>query len=450
MATIGTLVVDAVMRTNKLQRGAGIARKEITSVSNVSRSVGQSMTGLVTKVGAVGAAFLSAAKFVSEFNQQANALDRLAKHSSTIGLTAQQLRALRENAELSGISAASLDNNMQRFARRLSEAASGTGSAAKAFKELGLNAQELEGMGLHEAFLSVADSVKGTGGELDKVRIAFALFGREGVDMIRILNQGSEGIKEQERAFEKYAGVIGEDGLQAVQDMNDAWQKLMTSMGGTMAELVASMAPFLKELFESLKEVWQVVRDITGAFSSFLDKVAEFLGIDIKARVDEQNKSFEKHTSTVVALTEAEKRATEAAKERQRQIDAMMSRGAKLTKQFQTPMQAFRAEVMDLNKLVGVGAIKWGVYEKAVKAAQKKVLDSNKSVSNASRTVGAMTRGSSAAFSALNAAKRQFEETKRIDMERNAKLADIRRILTDIRANQDADNGKIEIVTNNL
>ena len=96
MATIGTLVVDTVMRTNRLSQGAGVFRKEITSVSRVAGSVGQSLTGFAAKAGAVGAAFISAAKFVSEFNQQANELDRLAKHSATIGLTAQQLRALRD------------------------------------------------------------------------------------------------------------------------------------------------------------------------------------------------------------------------------------------------------------------------------------------------------------------------------------------------------------------
>ena len=98
------------------------------------------------------------------------------------------------------------------------------------------------------------------------------------------------------------------------------------------------------------------------------------------------------------------------------------------------PQEKLNARIGDLNRLVDAGAISWQTYNRAVAGAVKNMKDANKQTSKLSKrqAVGAVTRGSTAAFSAVQAAKRDAEHQRRVQAEQLAEQRETNRILDSI------------------
>ena len=75
--------------------------------------------------------------------QSLKATDALAKTATRIGTTTEALSKLHFAADLTGVSTDTMNMALQRFTRRTSEAARGTGEARGALRDLNLNAEHL-------------------------------------------------------------------------------------------------------------------------------------------------------------------------------------------------------------------------------------------------------------------------------------------------------------------
>ena len=113
----------------------GVFRKLNASLGLVRRSIFSLKAGLVSVAGAAGLGLLVKSSLQS--------IDTLGKTASKLGVTSQALQKLRFASQLAGVETRTVDMAVQRFTRRLSEAAQNTGEAKDALKELGLNAKEL-------------------------------------------------------------------------------------------------------------------------------------------------------------------------------------------------------------------------------------------------------------------------------------------------------------------
>jgi len=122
--------------------------------------------------------------------------DRIGKVAKRVGITAEEVQKLAHAAELSGTNFESLQAILTRLQRRIGEALqSPTTAAAKAFKELGLNAEELSQMGLKEQFFAVADAFKATGGGVEGVASLMKILDTEVRNLIPLFQAGSTGIQ---------------------------------------------------------------------------------------------------------------------------------------------------------------------------------------------------------------------------------------------------------------
>ena len=122
--------------------------------------------------------------------------DRIGKVAKRVGMSAEELQRLAHAAELSGTNFESLQAILTRLQRRIGEALqSPTTAAAKAFKELGLNAEELRQMGLKEQFFAVADAFNATGGGVEGVASLMKILDTEVRNLIPLFQEGSTGIQ---------------------------------------------------------------------------------------------------------------------------------------------------------------------------------------------------------------------------------------------------------------
>jgi hypothetical protein len=97
-------------------------------------------------VSGLGLAVTGTAAAVAAFAKvNFDAIDRLGKTASKLGVNVELLQSMRYAAEQTGIAQNTLDMALQRFIRRAGEAAKGTGEAKGALRDLGIQLKNNDG-----------------------------------------------------------------------------------------------------------------------------------------------------------------------------------------------------------------------------------------------------------------------------------------------------------------
>ncbi len=250
MAAIANLSVSLTARTAGFRKGMRNAR---TGVRGFAKDIA-SVTIKVAKFAAVMAT-AAVGGLVLMVKRALTTVDALAKVADKIGITTEALAGLRHGAKLSGIATNTLDMALQRFARRLSEAAAETGEAQAAIKELGLDARALATMPLEKRLEAVADAMKGSSTAADRLRLAFKLFDSEGVALVNLLKGGSKGLQEFRKEAERFGLTISRLDASRIEKANNAFVRMKALAEGMFQQLAVQMAPFLEALADRFVEV---------------------------------------------------------------------------------------------------------------------------------------------------------------------------------------------------
>jgi hypothetical protein len=258
------------------------------SLGNTAKSVGSAMTkafkgvfnsifnlksGFVALAGAAGIGY--AIKRSYEF------IDTLGKTSSKLGVAVEDLQRLRYAAKIGGIETQTLDMALQRFTRRASEAAAGTGEAKAALEEMGIQLTDNNGnMKSTQTLLGdVAEAFTKVKDPSDRLRLAFKLFDSEGVAMVNILNQGRAGLEKMTSQADKLGFVLDKNTIKGVEKANDAFTSMGMAIGGVWDKIVASLAPAFEGFATWLAEfAGGLSTQITPAFKSLSDTFRMIVG----------------------------------------------------------------------------------------------------------------------------------------------------------------------------
>ena len=254
------IVISALDKT----KGAfGSATRGIAAVAG---SVLSLKTGLAAVAGAAGFGYM--------VKSSLDATDALAKTASKIGTTTEALSALRYAANLSGVETNTLDMAMQRFTRRLSEAVKGTGEAKGALQELQLNARDLAGLPLDQRMAVLADAFGNVSSETDKLRLAFKLFDSEGVALVNMLNNGSDGLQGMFEDAEALGLIMRSNAAKGVEQASDSLYRMGRVAIGVRDSFVAGIAPAIKLVSDRLVTMAKEAAASEGGFQAFGKELA--------------------------------------------------------------------------------------------------------------------------------------------------------------------------------
>lgn len=237
-------------------KGLGTIRKGLQAIVKPLLSM---KTALASLLGATG--------FTLLIRQSLLATDALSKTANKIGTTTEALRKLQFAANLSGVETATLNMAMQRFTRRLSEAARGTGEAQGALKELNIDARALQQLPLDEQMLQLSRAFGDVGTESDKVRLAFKLFDSEGVALVNMLKEGENNLRGFFDQAEAVGIVMSGKAAKGVERANDAFFVLSSIFKGILDQTTAALAPALEYIVESISNALVEVGKAQGGFA---------------------------------------------------------------------------------------------------------------------------------------------------------------------------------------
>jgi hypothetical protein len=159
-------------------------------------------TGIRTLGGAL-AGVATVGGLAALVDRSISAADAIGETASKIGIGVEALQELRYAASLAGVEQQTLDMALQRFVRRVAEAANGTGEAKDALAQMGIALRDQDGhLRRSEDLLGeVADAFTRIKDPAERVRLAFKLFDSEGVALINLLQDGSGALEQmRERA----------------------------------------------------------------------------------------------------------------------------------------------------------------------------------------------------------------------------------------------------------
>ena len=182
--------------------------------------------------------------------------DNLNDLSKKIGIGVAQLSSYKMIAEQSG---ASLDQ-VGRGIKSLSAAMLSHGAA---FKAAGIDTRDAD-----KAFRQLADTFSAMPDGLQKTALAMKLFGREGMTLIPLLNEGSRGLDESARKSAKYAEAMGRLAPKA-DELKDKHTELEIALKTLYANTALLVVPKLTEIASTMAFAANESGMLTAAWVGF-------------------------------------------------------------------------------------------------------------------------------------------------------------------------------------
>ena len=242
--------------TSDLERGLSTSQKMLRdNARQMQRNI-----GVVAKY---TAAILGAGKAIAAvmIKQTLQAVDEQSKLARALDTTIDGLTALQLAGDRSGVSVSALNSTLERYTARLGQARRGMGQAADAFDRLGLDAEELAGLGIDQQIEVLGRRFREL--NLDASQSADILrdLGIRNADMARFIREGTGDIERARDMVQRYGLALNEVDAQRVEAANDAMQEIGLTARGLRQAIIVELAGPLKEVSEVMSSMFADMGD---------------------------------------------------------------------------------------------------------------------------------------------------------------------------------------------
>jgi hypothetical protein len=192
---------------------------------------------------------LSVGAFALLVKGSIDAADNLRDMSQKTGVAVETLNGLGFAAGQAGGDLASIGAAAGKVNKAIVEAAGGNKDTGEAFSKLGISVRDSAG-DLKKAdviIAEVADKFKGYADGPEKSAIALRIFGKAGADMIPLLNDGGEALRENIEYAKQYSGITTEL-TDAADNFNDTMGKLAVQQKGFGNAMATALLPILQSV----------------------------------------------------------------------------------------------------------------------------------------------------------------------------------------------------------
>lgn len=211
----------------------------------------------------------------------AEAGDRVDKMSQKLGVSRKAFQELDFVMSQSGLSIDSFGTGMKSLLKQMDSAKNGNKEATSSFQSLGVAVTDSKGK-LRSQEEVLYDSIKAlqkmeNGSE--KARLAQKLFGKQGQDIMPLLNSQSGSIEELTAKAHELGIVMGDDAVEASVKLTDTLDQSKRAFQGIMTQVGVQVMPifqkFLDFILQHMPQIKTVMSVVFGAVGSFVTTVAD-------------------------------------------------------------------------------------------------------------------------------------------------------------------------------
>ncbi len=208
--------------------------------------------GAAVGVGLVGS-FALAARGLSDFLERTG---RLADLSQTVGVAARDLSSLTLAAKTSGVEMSALGLGLRFLNQNIAQAGAGSKAEAAAFTSLGVAVRDARGQlrSASDVFEDLAGVFETLPDGPQKTALAMTLLGRSGGDLIPVLNQGRDGLRDMRAEAERLGVTLSDEAVRAADDAGDALDLLKLSVQGVFNSVGTELSPAIRDAAQATTE----------------------------------------------------------------------------------------------------------------------------------------------------------------------------------------------------
>jgi len=237
----------------KIDRAGATASRGLSNLTDRAKTLRVGMRalgGALAGVAAVGG-------LATLIDRSISAADAVGKTADKIGVGVEALQELRYAAQLAGVEQRTMDMALQRFTRRVAEAAKGTGEAKQALAQMGIALKDQHGnIRRSEDLLNdVAEAFRRTTDPAERLRLAFKLFDSEGVAMVNMLVGGAEALEATRRRARDLGIVLDEDLVRNAEKARDELDTLGKVISANLTRAVLDLAPVIADASSELADL---------------------------------------------------------------------------------------------------------------------------------------------------------------------------------------------------
>lgn len=276
MASIANLGVSITARIGNFTKGFNKVKK---SIRRFSRDL-KRHTGTMARY---GAAILTVATTAIAYlvKGQFAAVDSLSKLSRTTGLTTEQMSGYQHAIQIAGGSQEGFSKAVIRMNRGIADAQAGLSTAIREFDRAGVSLDELANLSTDERIKLLADRYLSIGDAAGRASFLMNLFGRQGIAVGNLFEQGSEGIEKAQKEAERLGLTISAFDAQKVEMANDAITRMKNLIIGAARSLAVKLAPFVIVAADKLREMGEngntMGKIVLNSFDNILSGIAKML-----------------------------------------------------------------------------------------------------------------------------------------------------------------------------
>lgn len=259
-------MINIGARVSSFVQGCAAAR---VSLNNLASSVTAANSKFLSFSGAL-LGLAGAGGLTALIKHSLETIETMGNMADRLGVTTEALGGLRLGAELSDMSLESLETGLTKMLRAIDAARSGTKTAVENFDKLHLSAEKLAQMSPDQALAAIADGLKGVTNASERAAIAVELFGRGGLPMLNLLEDGAEGLRKFQEQAERHDQLFSREDAARVKAFNDALKDLGMSIGGIAKSFAIAIAGPMKKFVDMLQEHRRGIGQAIGTIAAFV------------------------------------------------------------------------------------------------------------------------------------------------------------------------------------
>lgn len=239
------------------------------SVQRAQRSVQAFMRAAGPLLGLSGA--VSAGALALATREALEYADALVQAADRTSFAVDELEALRYAGRLNRVEFNQTDMAMQRFSRRLAEAANGSGELKNDLSNLGIELRDNEGRmrSSYDILLDYADAVKNTEDGQEQLRLAFKAFDSEGAALVTVLSRGRDGLEAYAEQARAAGAIMGDELARNAAAAATAFERMRVNFEANRNRAVAEQAENLEALADQLTRIVELGFQAAGAMGAF-------------------------------------------------------------------------------------------------------------------------------------------------------------------------------------
>lgn len=257
MTVIGELAVNAVVRTEEVERGVRTFRAELGKMDGIAKGVGGTLVALGTTAAILGYRLVAA---------EGEIADAIATTAQKLDLGIERLSQYRYAASVTAnMLDGALDAALVRMNTNVSLAEHGMGKAQSSLAELHLNAQKLAGVNTDQRLGLIAEALARVERSSDRIRLAEKIFGTG--DMALVLERGRAGLEALALESDNVGATFDELANRKLAAADDALHRMGKSIDGAKHALGGLLAPAVTTVADGITDFVAGFRQLPGVIS---------------------------------------------------------------------------------------------------------------------------------------------------------------------------------------